>query len=116
MRNTMQYKGYIGSVEFSEEDGLFFGSVQGIRASISYEGTDAKSLRDDFHGAIDDYLLFCEQEGEEPEKPYKGSFNVRFGPELHRKAALYAISHEKTLNSFIVESVQKALIEAGAAG
>ena len=47
----MQYKGYVGSVEFSEADGLFFGKVLGIRALISYEGTSAAELVADFHGA-----------------------------------------------------------------
>lgn len=56
MKNVIEYKGYIGSVEFSEEDGIFFGKVMGIRSLISYEGTDAKSLVEDFHGAVDDYL------------------------------------------------------------
>lgn len=56
MKNVMEYKGYIGSAEFSEEDGIFFGKVTGIRSLISYEGTDAKSLEEDFHGAVDDYL------------------------------------------------------------
>lgn len=56
MKNTMEYKGYVGSVEFSEEDGIFFGKVMGIRSLISYEGTDARSLVEDFHGAVDDEL------------------------------------------------------------
>lgn len=56
MESAMEYKGYIGSVEFSAEDGIFFGKVMGIRSLISYEGTDAKSLEEDFHGAVDDYL------------------------------------------------------------
>ena len=56
----MEYKGYVGSVEFSEEDGIFFGKVMGIRSLISYEGTDARSLVEDFHGAVDDYLQLCE--------------------------------------------------------
>ena len=51
MKNTMEYKGYVGSIEFSEEDELFFGKVLGIRSLISYEGPDAKSLLNDFHGA-----------------------------------------------------------------
>ena len=70
MKNTMEYKGYIGSVEFSEGDGIFFGKVMGIRSLISYEGTDAKSLVEDFHGAVDDYLLLCEENGKIPEKAY----------------------------------------------
>lgn len=67
MNNTIQYKGYIGSVEFSEEDGIFYGRVKGIRSLISYEGKNAKELLDDFRGAVDDYLENCEAEGKEPE-------------------------------------------------
>ena len=77
MSNTMEYKGYIGSVEFSEEDALFFGKVMGVRAVISYEGETAHDLIADFHGAVDDYLALCAAEGREPEKAYKGSFNIR---------------------------------------
>lgn len=61
MNNTMEYKGYIGSVEFSEADGIFFGRVLGIPNLISYEGATEKELVDDFHGAVDDYLTFCEE-------------------------------------------------------
>ena len=76
MKNTIEYKGYVGSVEFTEEDGVFFGKVQGIRSVISYEGETAQELVADFHGAIDDYLELCKAEGKEPERAYKGSFNV----------------------------------------
>ena len=85
MKNTMEYKGYVGSVEFSEEDGIFFGKVMGIRSLISYEGTDARSLVEDFHGAVDDYLQLCEGQGKAPEKAYKGSFNIRIAPETHKQ-------------------------------
>ena len=97
----MEYKGYVGSVEFSEADGLFFGKVQGIRSLISYEGTDAKQLVDDFHGAVDDYLALCEVEGTEPEKAYKGSFNIRISPELHKRTAIYALAKQVSLNSVV---------------
>jgi predicted HicB family RNase H-like nuclease len=109
MNNTMEYKGYIGSVEFSENDNAFFGKVIGIRALISYEGTTAKELVDDFHSAVDEYLTLCKTEGTEPEKAYKGSFNVRISPELHKQCAIYAISHQKTLNSFVEDSLKSAL-------
>lgn len=110
MNNVIEYKGYIGSVEFSEEDGVFFGKVQGIRSLISYEGTNAKELISDFHGAVDDYLALCEEEGSSPEVAYKGSFNVRFkNKENHRRAAVYAMMHEQSLNSFIEEAVEEKL-------
>ena len=67
MNNTIQYKGYVGSVEFSEEDGIFYGKVMGIRSLISYEGESARELLDDFHDAVDDCLKICKAEGKEPD-------------------------------------------------
>ena len=113
MSNTMEYKGYIGSVEFSEVDSVFFGKVMGIRALISYEGTTAKELIDDFHGAVDDYLTLCGENGVEPEKAYKGSFNVRVSPELHRQAVTYAAAHQMTLNSFVESAMRNTLRSQG---
>lgn len=109
MSNTMEYKSYIGSVELSEADGIFFGRVMGIRALISYEGTTAKELVDDFHGAVDDYLALCEETGTKPERAYKGSFNVRVSPELHRQAVIYASAHQMTLNGFVESAMRTTL-------
>ena len=114
MNNTMEYKGYLGSVEFSEEDALFYGKVLGVRALISYEGQTARELLEDFHGAVDDYLTACEEEGTKPEIAYKGSLNVRLGSDLHRRAAIYALSHGQSLNSFIEAAVRDELAAAGA--
>ena len=105
----MEYKNYIGSVEFSEKDNVFFGKVMGIRALISYEGTTGKELVEDFHGAVDDYLALCEETGKEPERAYKGSFNIRISPELHRKAVVYAAAHQMTLNSFVETAIRNTL-------
>jgi len=105
----MEYKNYVGSVEFSEKDGCFFGKVMGVRALISYEGTTAKELVADFHAAVDAYLSLCETEGKTPERAYKGSFNVRVSPELHRQAVVYAAAHHMTLNGFVERSMQQAL-------
>ena len=113
MNNTMEYKGYLGSVEFSEEDALFYGKVLGIRALVSYEGNNAQELIADFHGAVDDYLELCAQHGKEPERAYKGSFNVRISPELHKQAVVAAMSHNMTLNSFVESSIAQA-VHAGA--
>ncbi len=105
MNNTMEYKGYVGSVEFSQNDSLFFGKVLGIRGLISYEGTTAKALVTDFQGAVDDYLALCEARDEAPEKAYKGNFNVRVSPELHKQAAIVASAQQISLNRV----VEKAL-------
>ena len=110
MNNTIDYKGYIGSVEFSEADSLLYGKVQGIRSLISYEGTTVSELINDFHDAVDDYLALCEADGKTPEKAFKGSFNVRFkDPDLHKRAAVYAYTHSVSLNSVVEESVAEYL-------
>ena len=102
----MQYKGYVGSVEFSETDGLFFGKVLGI-----YEGTNAAELVADFHGAVDDYLSLCEAENSEPEKAYKGSFNIRVSPELHKQAAICAMAQQVSLNTLVEDALREYVAE-----
>ena len=67
MNNTMDYKGYVGSVEFSEEDNLFYGKVIGVSVLISYEGSTITELIGDFHRAVEDYLALCNNEGKQPE-------------------------------------------------
>jgi len=74
MNNTVEYKGYVGNVDFSEKDGLFYGKIMGIRALISYEGVTTKELVDDFHRAVEDYLALCETENREPERVHAGNF------------------------------------------
>jgi predicted HicB family RNase H-like nuclease len=107
MKNMMQYKGYAGSVEYSDEDGLLFGKVQFIRTSISYEGADAASLKQDFQAAVDDYLDMCQAKGITPEQPFKGSFNVRVGAELHRKLSIEAMQRGISLNSLVSEKLEQ---------
>ena len=108
MKNTMEYKGYIGSVEFSEEDFILYGKVMGIRSLISYEGETAKELLEDFHGAVDDYLTLCKENGIVPETAYKGSFNVRISPDLHKRLVLYTTAHEMSLNSYVEETLKNS--------
>ena len=81
-----------------------------VCSSGRFEGTNASELVSDFHGAVDDYLALCEAEGPPPETAYKGSLNVRFkNRDTHRRAAIYAIMHQQSLNSFIEEAVEEKL-------
>lgn len=105
MKNTLEYKGYVGSLEFSEEDSLLFGKVLGIRSLISYEGESVKELISDFHRAVDEYLQVCEAEAEKPERPFKGSFNIRISPELHKRLFMEAVSRNISLNSLVQEKL-----------
>jgi len=110
MKNIIEYKGYIGSIEFSEEDEIFFGKVLGIRSLISYEGETAKELVSDFHEAVDEYLDMCESENKEPERAYKGSFNVRISPDLHKKLVVYALNHDMSLNKYVEKVLETAVM------
>ena len=107
MSNLLEYKGYYGTVEFSAADKVLFGKVIGINSLISFEGDSIQSLKEDFECAIDDYLEICSENGAEPEKAYRGNFNVRVSPELHRTLAIYSASHGQSLNSAVEEAIKR---------
>ncbi len=109
MRN-LEYKGYTGSIEYSKEDKLLYGKVLGIKSLLSYEGMTGTKLEEDFRGIIDEYLAECNEKDRKPEKPFKGSFNVRLTSELHRLAALKAMEMNTSLNTFVSESIRERLI------
>lgn len=113
MNNILEYKGYNGTVEYSAEDDILFGKVIGIKSLISYEGKSVEKLKADFQGAVDEYIEFCAENNVEPEKTYKGSLNVRFSPETHRKATLIALSQHISLNQFIENSVNEKIASYG---
>jgi len=107
MNNLLSYKNYNGTVEYSDEDDCLFGKVVGLKSLISYEGSSIQELKKEFQNAIDEYLDDCKEKNIEPEQPYKGSFNVRISPALHRKIAIYAIQHGQSLNSTVEEAIEK---------
>jgi predicted HicB family RNase H-like nuclease len=111
MASLLEYKTYLGSVEYSEEDELLHGRLMFIRDLVTYEGTDAKALKTAFHEAVDDYLALCESQGRTPDKPLKGTFNVRPGELLHRRAMLYAQREGLNLNNVVSEALKRYLDE-----
>jgi len=111
MSNLLEYKGYYGTVEYSDSDKLLFGKVVGVNSLISFEGDSVQSLREDFEGAIDDYLTMCTENGIEPEKAYKGSFNVKVSPDLHKTLVLYSASQGQTLNSIVEEAIKHYMVQ-----
>lgn len=108
MSNDLEYKGYIGSVEYSAEDKRLFGKVLFIDSLLMYSGESVSELEAAFHETVDGYLEFCAARGREPNKSYSGSFNVRIGPELHRKCAIEAHRQGATLNEFMTCAAQAA--------
>ena len=112
MSQTLQYKGYDGSVLYSAEDRLLHGRILGIRDMVSFGGTGVKSLERNFKGAVDEYLAFCDAEGKTPDVPFKGSFNIRISQDLHQRAALYAEEHDLKLNAVVQEALREYLTHA----
>ena len=106
--NTLKYKGYIGSVAYSEPDKVFFGKLEGIDGLVNYEGESVKELTDAFKEAVDDYLIFCEEHGLKPEKSYTGTFNVRIPPDTHRDIANLAAEAGISINAFVKRALSDA--------
>jgi predicted HicB family RNase H-like nuclease len=109
--DMMEYKNYLGSVHYSDKDKVLYGKVEGIRALVSYEGNDVGSLKKTFEEAVDDYIETCNKEGKDPEVTFKGSFNIRIRPEIHRIIAMKAASQGVSLNRFINEILDRETAE-----
>jgi predicted HicB family RNase H-like nuclease len=103
---NLKHKGYIGSVEYSEEDNILFGKVLGMsRDAITYEGTTIDELKADFEGAVDHYLATCKANGIEPRKAYTGSLNIRISPDVHSQLAGLAQKFGTSINSVIKTAI-----------
>ena len=109
MSSMLEYKGYLGSIEYSDEDEVLHGRLEFIRDLVTYEGTDAKGLKQAFQDAVDDYLAFCGEQGRKADVPLKGSFNVRPGRDLHRRAMIFAHRKGLNLNALVSEALRRYL-------
>ena len=104
----LNYKGYTGRVEFDDEAGLFHGEVLGLRDVVTFQGRSVEALEQAFRDSVDDYLAFCEERGEEPDRPFSGRLMVRLPPELHREVYLRARKEGQSLNQWIADRLAKA--------
>ena len=108
--DKLNYKGYLGTIQFSEDDNCFYGKVLGMnRTCITYEGENASELFEDFKGAIDMYLEHCQTKGKNPEQPYRDMLNVFIPSEIHIKALSYAENHGTNIDDFILDSIERRL-------
>lgn len=103
----MEYKGYTGKVEFDDEAGLFHGEVVDMRDVITFQGRSVEELEKAFRDSVDDYLAFCEQRGEPPDKPFSGRLMVRLSADLHRKLYVEAEKSGKSLNRVITDKLRQ---------
>ena len=105
----MEYKGYVGQVEYDDEGGIFHGEVLDTRDVITFQGQSVAELKTAFKESIDDYLAFCKERGEEPNKPFSGQFVTRISPELHRQVKQAASICGISLNAWVVKQLQAAV-------
>ena len=109
MEDFLKYKGYLGTVNFSADDEIFYGKIYGINDLVTFEGQSVQELKNAFKEAVDDYLKTCEELGRHPDKTYKGSFNIRISSDLHKKAAMIATKKRISLNDFVKKAISFAI-------
>jgi len=102
----MEHKGYLGKVEFDADANLLHGEVLGIRDVVTFQGTSVEEIEQAFRDSVDDYLDFCKERGEKPDKPCSGRFVVRMSPDLHRRASMVATTSHMSLNAFVAKCVE----------
>ncbi len=107
MKDILKYKSFVGSVHYSSEDDIFHGKLTGIDDLVTFEGASVKSLKIGFEEAVEDYLALCESIGKSPTKSYKGSFNIRINPKLHKKAAYSSVEMGVSLNQFVEQAISE---------
>jgi predicted HicB family RNase H-like nuclease len=110
---SMEYKNYIGSVDYSDEDEVLHGRILNIDALVTFEATSVKALKKAFRDAVEDYLDFCKRLNRQPDRPLSGRITLRMGPELHKQALVVAATEGKSLNAVVKESVAQYITKRG---
>jgi predicted HicB family RNase H-like nuclease len=103
----MKYKGYLGEVTYDADAKIFHGEVLGLKDVITFQGKTVVELEKAFKDSIEDYVAWCKERGEEPEKAFSGNIRIRISPDLHAKLARAAVIQGVSLNSLIIDKLQK---------
>ncbi len=99
----MTYKNYHGTVTYDDDDEIFHGEVMDLRDVVTFQGRSVEELKVAFRESVDDYLEFCQERGEKPDKPYSGKFVLRIDPQLHRQLSLLSSTEGTSLNSWVTD-------------
>ena len=106
MSDYLEYKGYLGTVEYSAADKILHGEIAGVRGLIMYHGDNLECLTKDFQEAVDHYLSCCEAEGREPQTPCYGNLDVKIPPTLHKQLQMFSLYNNKTQNETIADALR----------
>lgn len=102
----MKYKGYEALIKYDEDANILHGVVLNLKDIITFEADCVADIEEAFHDSVDDYLDFCAERGEEPEKPFSGRIALRLSPRLHSEISTMAMKESKSINSVIIEAVE----------
>jgi predicted HicB family RNase H-like nuclease len=105
----MKYKGYLARVEFDEEANIFHGEIINTRDVITFQGQSVEELKKALADSVEDYLAFCAERGEQPDKPFTGHLTVRLSPAQHKKVIIAAEKAGKNIDSWVTEVLAQAL-------
>ena len=111
MKDILQYKEFLGSIHYSAADDVFFGKIEGINDLVTFEGRTVDQIKKSFKEAVDDYLEICKKTGKKIHKSYRGSFNIRISPDLHKKAVQKSVLLGISLNQLVKKAIEKEVIE-----
>ena len=103
----MKYKGYYAEVNFDDEAKIFHGEVVGLKDVITFQGKSVDELEQAFKDSVNDYLEWCKERGELPEKTYSGQIRLRMNPKLHANLAIEATHKKISLNDLINDKLSK---------
>lgn len=103
----MEYKGYYTSVLYDAEDQVLHGKIELINDLVTFEAERADEVKKAFHEAVDDYLEMCKALSKEPQKPFRGMFNVRISPELHRQIAIESLKTGISINRIVEMAIER---------
>lgn len=109
--DVLEYKGYVTKVHYDVTTKKLYGKVQGIVDAVNYESDTIDGVEAAFHDSVNRYLAFCAAVGRRPCKAFKGQFNVRMKPAMHKAMAVWAMEHDITLNAAMEEAVRTFLAE-----
>ena len=105
----IEYKGYIGVVEFDPEIDSFHGTVINTNDVITFYGSSVAELRKEMMKSIEEYFQVCREHKRKPEEPFSGKLMIQTSPELHRRIALEAALRRVNMNTYIQEILKKAV-------
>ncbi len=107
MKDILQYKEFIGSVHFDSDDEIFYGKIEGVNDLITFEGKSVSEIKESFEEAVEDYIAICNTTGKHIHKSFRGNFNVRITPDLHKEAATKSQILGISLNKFVQKALEK---------